>query len=112
MIQKPTTADPVIDEIHRVRREISDRFGGDLLAIVEDARKRQAASGHPIWSPDATNHDRDRGRIAADPSHTTWHAGPHQAIRLFAVSFCQIVNRLASPCPVRPGTLCLVRQAQ
>jgi hypothetical protein len=72
MIQKPTTADPVIDEIHRVRREISDRFGGDLLAIVEDARKRQAASGHPIWSPDATNHaNRDRGPVTRDPSHNT-----------------------------------------
>ncbi len=24
--------------------------------------------------------DRDRGRIAADPSHTTGHAGPHPAV--------------------------------
>jgi hypothetical protein len=50
----------VIEEIHRVRREISDRFGRDLDAIVEDARKRQAASGRAIWSPDATNHARQR----------------------------------------------------
>ncbi len=56
MIQKPTTADPVIDEIHRTRREISERFGGDLHAILEDARKRQTASGRPVWTPGGANH--------------------------------------------------------
>ena len=56
MIQKPTT-DPVLDEIHRTRREISERFGGDLKAILDDARERQNASGSPIWSPGmAANH--------------------------------------------------------
>ena len=55
MIQKLTTTDPVIDEIHRTRREISDRFGGDLHAILADARQRQAASGHPVWSPELAN---------------------------------------------------------
>ena len=55
MIQKLTTTDPVIDEIHRTRREISDRFGGDLHAILADARKRQAASGSAMWSPEAAN---------------------------------------------------------
>jgi len=56
MIQKQTTTDPVLDEIHRVRREISERFGGDLHAILDDARKRQAASGRTIWSPGSANH--------------------------------------------------------
>ncbi len=55
MIQRLTTTDPVIDEIHRTRREISDRFGGDLHAILADARKRQAASGRPVWSPESAN---------------------------------------------------------
>ena len=55
MIQKLTTTDPVIDEIHRTRREISDRFGGDLHAILADARQRQAASGRPVWSPELAN---------------------------------------------------------
>jgi hypothetical protein len=49
MIQK-TTESP-IDEIHRTRREISDRFGGDVYAIAEDAARRQAASNRPIWKP-------------------------------------------------------------
>jgi len=53
MIQKQTTTDPVLDEIHQTRREISDRFGGDLHAILDDARKRQVESGRPVWSPDA-----------------------------------------------------------
>jgi len=55
MIQKQSTTDPVLDEIHRTRREISERFGGDFHAILDDARKRQAASGRPVWSPGAAN---------------------------------------------------------
>ena len=55
MIQKLMTTDPVIDEIHRTRREISDRFGGDLHAMLADARKRQAESGRPVWSPELAN---------------------------------------------------------
>ncbi len=54
MNQKLMT-DPVIDEIHRIRREMSDKFGGDLAAMVEDARQRQATSGRPIWKPKTTN---------------------------------------------------------
>ncbi|MBC8875120.1 MAG: hypothetical protein H8E44_37340 [Planctomycetes bacterium] len=48
MIQKLMT-DPIIDEIHRTRREMSDRFGGDFVAMLDDARRRQEASGRPIW---------------------------------------------------------------
>ena len=49
MIQKPN--DSPIDEIHKIRREISDRFGGDIIAIAEDAARRQAASNRPVWHP-------------------------------------------------------------
>ena len=48
MIQKRET-DSAIAEIHRVRREISERFHGDIAAIAEDAARRQAASGRPVW---------------------------------------------------------------
>jgi hypothetical protein len=51
MIQKLKT-DSVIAEIHRTRREISERFKGNLVAIAEDAARRQAASGRPIWRPE------------------------------------------------------------
>jgi hypothetical protein len=51
MTQKPTESP--LDEIHRTRREISDRFGGDVAAIAEDAARRQAASNRPVWQPSA-----------------------------------------------------------
>jgi len=49
MIQKTTNRDPIIDEIHRTRRRIAEKFGGDIAAILEDAWKRQEASGRAIW---------------------------------------------------------------
>jgi len=49
MTQK--TTDSPIDEIHRTRREVSDRFRGDVSAIAEDAARRQAASNRPVWTP-------------------------------------------------------------
>ena len=48
MIKK---TDTTIDEIHETRREISERFGGDVFAIAEDAARRQAASNRPVWKP-------------------------------------------------------------
>ncbi len=41
--------DPILDEIHQTRRAMSDKFGGDFTAMLDDARQRQAASGRPIW---------------------------------------------------------------
>jgi len=34
--------DPIIEELHEVRREIAKRFDGDIHRIAEDARQRQA----------------------------------------------------------------------
>lgn len=64
MIQKPKSESP-IDEIHRVRREISDRFGGDISAIADDAAQRLASSGRPIWQPkeDEQKHAPERGSV-------------------------------------------------
>ena len=50
MIQ--TAADSIIEEIHRTREEISERFGGNIAAIAEDAARHQAASGRPVWKPE------------------------------------------------------------
>jgi hypothetical protein len=49
----PSNHDTTIEEIHRTRRRIAARFGGNLLAMIEDARKRQEISGHPMWLPQA-----------------------------------------------------------
>lgn len=48
-------ADPVIEEIHRTREEISERLDGNIAAIAEDATRRQAASGRPVWKPKTPN---------------------------------------------------------
>ena len=52
---KPTKTDTTIDEIHKIRREISDRFGGDVFAIAQDAARRQRGSNRPVWCPKTTN---------------------------------------------------------
>ncbi len=65
MIQQLKT-DSVIDEIHRTRRDISKRFQGNVVAIAEDAARRQAASGRPIWQrkndEQVAEHDRELPR--------------------------------------------------
>jgi hypothetical protein len=58
MTQDSPDCDTTIADLHDVRRQIADRFDGDIAAIVEDARKRQEASGRAVWqgstSRDAT----------------------------------------------------------
>ncbi len=53
MIEKVT--DSVIEEIHRTREAISERFNGNIAAIAEDAACRQAASDRPVWKPKMLN---------------------------------------------------------
>ena len=43
--------DTTIEDIHATRRRIAEKFGHDLAAIVADAKKREATSGHEIWRP-------------------------------------------------------------
>ena len=45
----------IIEEIHRRRQRMAEKFGGDIAAILEDARKRQAASGRPVWQGPSSN---------------------------------------------------------
>ena len=42
--------DTTIADIHQTRQEISDAFQGDIRAITEDAKRRQAASGRTTVS--------------------------------------------------------------
>ena len=54
MTQKSPDRDTTIEDIHATRRRIAEKFGHDLAAIVQDAQKRQASSGHEIWRPTPT----------------------------------------------------------
>ncbi len=67
MIQKTKTETP-IEEIHRIRREMSDRFGGDIAAIAADAERRARESGRPIWRQKTTNHPMQRSGGREDAS--------------------------------------------
>ena len=49
MSSKTVIRDPILDEIHRTRQQIAEKFGGDIKAILADAQKRQEASGRDIW---------------------------------------------------------------
>jgi hypothetical protein len=39
---------PLIEEIHNIRREYAERFGNDLHAICEDARQKQGRQGRRV----------------------------------------------------------------
>ena len=70
MSQKKSNGDTTIDEIHRTRQQMADKFGGDIAAILEDARKRQAASGRPVWQGPSNK----RCRRPADRAICQWMA--------------------------------------
>jgi hypothetical protein len=55
MTPKTKNRDTILDEIHQTRRKMAEKFGGDIAAILEDARKRQEASGRAIWQGPASN---------------------------------------------------------
>jgi len=42
------TDDPIIEEVRRNRRARAAKFNYDIDAIADDARKRQAKSGHKL----------------------------------------------------------------
>jgi hypothetical protein len=53
MMKQPI--DPIIEEIHETRRAIAMRFNYDISKISEDARRRQALEGRPVWRPESAN---------------------------------------------------------
>ena len=40
--------DPIVEEVRKYRQARAAKFGFDIRAIVEDAMKRQDASGHLV----------------------------------------------------------------
>jgi hypothetical protein len=49
MIQKTTNRDTIIDEIHRTRQRMAEKFGYDVAAILEDALTCRLGFGPP-WT--------------------------------------------------------------
>jgi hypothetical protein len=43
--------DPIIEELHKVREAIAERFGNDLRAICADAQLKQGGDGHRVVRP-------------------------------------------------------------
>jgi len=77
MIQKRNKRDTTIDEIHRMRQRMADKFAGDIAAILDDARKRQAASGRAIWQgPSSPVREADRLRPSGTSGSTSPEATP------------------------------------
>lgn len=67
MILQPKP-EPIIEELHRIRREISDRFDGDIAAIAKDAADRLARSGRPIWKPHPEADETGSGATRSPPA--------------------------------------------
>ncbi|HUE70880.1 MAG TPA: hypothetical protein VMP01_08315 [Pirellulaceae bacterium] len=44
----PDRSDTTIGELHRIRREMAERFHGDLFALTADAQARTQASGRKV----------------------------------------------------------------
>jgi hypothetical protein len=76
MSQAPDT-DTIVDEIHRTRRQICEKFHGDIAAILADARVRQAAAGRPVWQRKSSDEAPRLGDRRSDSrmSETTPAAG-------------------------------------
>jgi hypothetical protein len=67
--------DTIVEEIHRTRQRIAEQFGGDIVAILEDARNRQAASGRPVWQgPSSNEAARAHGRTGESSTNETSEA--------------------------------------
>ncbi len=48
MTHNSSSSDSTIRDIHAIREQLSDKFGGDIAAILADARQRQSTSGRRI----------------------------------------------------------------
>jgi hypothetical protein len=55
--------DPIVEEVRRHREARAAKLGFNVRAIVEDAQKREPASGHPIV--DLSQGGKRRGKTAA-----------------------------------------------
>jgi hypothetical protein len=59
--------DPIVEEVRKHRQQIAAEFGYDIRAIAQDARRRQASSGHPIVTQQESRKHRHRPLRKASP---------------------------------------------
>lgn len=50
MNDDPRSSDPILDELHAIRRRMHDECGGDLNELVARIRERESRSDHPLAS--------------------------------------------------------------
>jgi hypothetical protein len=63
--------DPIVDEVHRIRESLAERFSFDVKAIFADMRAREAVLGNRLVIPGAiSDKHRDRSHIAPEPSQS------------------------------------------
>jgi hypothetical protein len=79
MTQKKADRDTTIEDIHRERQRIAEKFGGDINAILEDARKRQVASGRAVWNGPALNKSRQPDESTASDGESVV-SGPNSEL--------------------------------
>jgi hypothetical protein len=46
--EKDAMINPIVEEVRKHRQARAAKFGFNIRAMIEDARKRQALSGHPV----------------------------------------------------------------
>lgn len=71
--------DPIVAEVHRIRRELAGKFNFDVNLIVADIRQRQAALGSRLVSltePAEPAADADRSRHVGTSESTPSKAAP------------------------------------
>jgi hypothetical protein len=71
MVRTKIEVDTIIEEIHQTRRRIAEKFGGDIATISEDARRRQMASGRPVWCPRSSAAEKPAGSTTTTSSQNS-----------------------------------------
>ena len=56
--------DPIVEEVRKYRQANAAKFGYNVRAIAEDARKREKTSGHPIVNLQELDRRRGVGVVA------------------------------------------------
>jgi hypothetical protein len=63
--EEDAMTNPIVEEVRKHRQARAAKFGFNIRAMIEDARKRQALSGHPVVNLEGKG--KPRKRAAAKP---------------------------------------------